>query len=109
MTDHQLRRAVPRQPADWFGFYRFEDLVNEPLRCCRVLDISPLGAGFEVFGIDPKEPLEGRITVSIELRGEVRNTRMSGEHTARVGVEFHEPTEAIKRYLRTMSGARSRW
>jgi hypothetical protein len=107
MTD-QLRRAIPRQPTDWFGFYRFDDLENEPLRCCRVLDISPLGAGLELFGTGLGEQLEGRITVSMDLHGDVRNTRVSGD-SARVGVEFQTPTEAAKRYLRTMSGVRSRW
>src|ERR1700683_2343526 len=57
----ELRRGVPRQPADWFGFYRFDDADDEPVRCCRVLDISPLGAGLELFATAPGERLSGLI------------------------------------------------
>jgi hypothetical protein len=109
MTEH-FRRAVPRQPADWFGFYRFDNDDNEPWRCCRVIDISPLGVGLELFATSPDEDLARPITVTIELRGETRNV-VPGDagHTTRLGVEFATPTEAAKRYMRSMSGVRSRW
>jgi hypothetical protein len=68
------RRRAPRQPADWFGFYQYEGPGDEPLRVCRVLDISPLGAGLELFATGPEENLGGLITVTVELRGETRNT-----------------------------------
>ena len=109
MTE-QLRRAVPRQPADWFGFYRFDDADDEPTRCCRVLDISPMGAGLELFATAPSENLNGLITVTVELRGRTRNVVIDKEsHTARVGVEFSILKEAAKNYLRELSGFRSRW
>jgi hypothetical protein len=109
MAEH-LRRAVPRQPADWFGFYRFDNDDSEPWRCCRVIDISPLGAGPELFATPSNEDLSGPITISIELRGETRNVvRGDTRDTARIGVEFAAPTEAAKRYMRSLNGVRSRW
>jgi len=106
----QLRRAAPRQPADWFGFYRFDDADDEPTRCCRVLDISPLGAGLELFATAPDENLSGLVTVSVELRGRARNVvRDDATHTARVGVEFTVLTDEAKKYLRRLNGVQSRW
>jgi hypothetical protein len=109
MTE-QLRRAVPRQPADWFGFYRFDSLESEPWRCCRVIDISPMGVGLELFATSPAEELSGAITISIDLRGETRNVvRSDTQDSARIGVEFSAPTEAARKYIRSISGVRSRW
>jgi hypothetical protein len=109
MAEH-LRRAVPRQPADWFGFYRFDNDDSEPWRCCRVIDISPLGVGLELFAISSDEDPSGPITISIELRGETRNVvRADLGDTARLGVEFAAPTDAARRYIRSLNGVRSRW
>jgi len=105
-----LRRAVPRQPTDWFGFYRFDQLESEPWRCCRVIDISPLGVGLELFAVASGEELFGPVTISIELRGTTRNVvRGNTRDSARVGVEFAAPTEAAKKYIRTLSGVKSSW
>jgi hypothetical protein len=105
------RRAVPRQPADWFGFYRFDDAESDTWRCGRVVDISPLGAGLELFGTDiAEDQMEGPVTISLELRGTPRNIVSDAKlHSARVGVEFVELSLAAKRYLRTMNGLKSRW
>jgi hypothetical protein len=109
MTE-QRRRAVPRQPADWFGFYRFEDKDDEPTRCCRVLDISPLGAGLELFATAPGEHLSGLITVTVELRGQTRNVLVDeATNTARVGVEFPVLNDEARGYLRRLNGVQSRW
>ena len=106
----QLRRAVPRQPADWFGFYRFDNSTIDSWRCCRIIDISPLGAGLELFDTVPGEELDGPITVSLELRGDSRSLVLNEEgNTARLGITFPVPTEAAKEYVRTLSGVRSRW
>jgi hypothetical protein len=103
----QLRRAAPRQPADWMAFYRLDNHDGEPWRSCRILDISPMGAGLELFGTDPAEPLEGMVTVSLELRGESRNVvRSKDGTTARFGIQFPALTEAAKDYVRKMSGTR---
>jgi hypothetical protein len=106
----RLRRAVPRQPADWFGFFRFDDAESDAWRCCRVVDISPLGAGLELFGVVNEDHMDGPITISIELRGTPRNVTIDADaHSARVGVQFAEPSEAAKRYMKTLNGVRSRW
>ena len=114
MTDQanypEQRRRTPRQPADWFGFYKFDDADNEPLRCCRVLDISPLGAGLELFATAPDEHLNGLITVTVELHGRTRNVVVDKEtQAARVGVEFPILNEAAKSYIRRLNGVKSRW
>ena len=104
------RRRVPRQPADWFGFYKFDDADDEPIRCCRVLDISPLGAGLELLATSPGEQLSGLITVTVELHGRTRNVIVDKEtHAARVGVEFPILNDAAKQYLRRLNGIKSRW
>lgn len=97
MTGH-LRRAVPRQPADWFGFYRFDNDDSQPWRCCRVIDISPLGVGLELFARSPGENLPGPIAISVELRGETRNVvRSDLGDTARLGVEWSLPPQLKRR------------
>ena len=109
MAQH-LRRAVPRQPADWVGFYRFDDVRNEHWRACRILDISPLGAGVEIFDIQRDAPLEGALSLSLELRGVPRNVILDeDQRSARLGVEFPEVTETAKEYLRRMNGSRTGW
>lgn len=109
-TTEHLRRAAPRQPAGWFGFYRFDNVEREPWRCCRIIDLSPLGAGLELFATSPGECLDGPVTVSCELRGNTRNVVLGDdENSARVGVEFSDPSEAAKEYLRSISGVRSHW
>ena len=104
----KLRRAEPHQPADWFGFYRFDDVANEAWRRCRVVDISARGAGLELMAIAPGDRLDGMITVSLELRGNMRGSlRVDGEATARVGVEFVELSDAAKNFIRSIKGASS--
>ena len=79
----QLRRAAPRQPADWIAMYRLDNLVNEPWRVCRILDISPMGAGLQLFQVIPGELLDGNITISFELRGEGRGVVRADDGTFR--------------------------
>lgn len=106
----EFRRAVPRQPADWFGFFRFDNVRDERWRTCRVIDLSPVGAGLELFEMTPNECMDGRLTVSLELHGERRNVVLDEENaTARVGVQFPTPSDAAKEYIRSLSGIRSRW
>jgi len=66
--------------------------------------------GLELLATSTNEELTGPITISIELRGETRNVvRSDLGDTARLGVEFAAPTEAAKRYMRSLNGVRSRW
>jgi hypothetical protein len=106
----ELRREVPRQPADWLGFYRFDSAPNDPWRCCRVIDISPLGAGLELFQTTPEECAEGHLSFSVELHGELRDTiRDETSSTARVGLEFPAPSRTAVEYIKSLNGFRSRW
>ena len=107
----QMRRAVPRQPADWFGFYRFDVSTSDTWRCCRIVDMSPLGAALELFGTLAEEDLlDGPITISLELHAKPRNVVLDTKtHSARLGVEFVQVGDAAKRYLRSINGVRSRW
>jgi hypothetical protein len=109
-NEQLLRRAVPRQPADWFGFYRFDDADADAWQCCRIIDMSPLGAGLELFGTIGDDQMSGPITVSLELRGNPRGLILNpDDHSARVGIEFSTPSEAAKRFMRSLNGVRSRW
>lgn len=106
----QLRRAVPRQPADWFSFYRFVNVRDERWRCSRIIDISPMGAGLELFETSPGECMDGLITISLELHGDTRNLVLDKDsNTARVGVQFPTPSDAAKEYIRSLGGIRSHW
>jgi len=109
-SSETLRRAVPRQPADWFGYYRFDNVENEAWRRCRVLDISSLGAGIELMATAPSDRLDGLITVSFELRGKLRGSmRIADEATARVGVEFTDVSDAARTFIRSIDIAGPRW
>jgi hypothetical protein len=104
----ELRRAVPRLPADWIGFYRFDDEKDQRWRCCRVIDVSPLGAGLELLDTSPDERMDGSITISLELHGDVQHLATNeNNNSTRVGVTFPAPTEVAHEYVQTLSG--SRW
>lgn len=92
------RRRVPRQAAGWPGRYKFESASDQPWGRCRVLDISVIGAGVEIFGEAPTEIVGTRLvvevqtpagaSVSIRLVGETRNAGRGPEGGIRVGLEF---------------------
>ena len=75
-----------------------------------MVDISPLGAGLELFGTMVDEHMGGPITVSLELCGNPRGLILNADdNSARVGVEFTTASEAAKIYMRSLNGVRSRW
>jgi hypothetical protein len=94
----QTRRRLPRQSADWAGQYEFEDDPTVGAGSCRIVDFSTLGAGIELFGDTPIDPVGRRVTVDISRRpggsiglrlaGEVRNITLGASGGVRVGVEF---------------------
>lgn len=105
MTVERLRRAVPRLPADWLASYRFDSVTEERWRCCRVVDISPAGTGVELFDLMPNEAVEGRLTISLELHGNVRYALLDEEHhSARVGAQFPSLSDAAEEYIRSFGG-----
>jgi len=84
--------------------YRLDSGIEESWRVCRILDISPMGAGLQLFQLLPDEQLEGNITISFELRGEGRDVIRSDDGTtARFGIEFAELNESAKQYLKLVS------
>ena len=104
MTEH-LRRAAPRQPTDWSATYRFDSADDDSWRTCRILDISPIGAGLELYQVLPDEIVTGNITISFELRGKGRSVNRSGDgRTARFGIEFPELNEAAREFLNETRG-----
>jgi PilZ domain len=102
----ERRRRVPRQTAGWTGKYCIEGDETEAWYECRVLDISVIGVGVELFGSipQPASSLLGRRVVveahtpagaslSIRARGEVRNVSPGAEGGTRAGMEFIELTD----------------
>ena len=55
------RRRLPRQLADWPGTYHFDDDPEVDDGACRVVDISRMGVGVEVFGNTPVDPIGHRV------------------------------------------------
>ena len=105
---HELRRFLPRQFADWRGTYLIEDHPDRRWRCCRVVDISSAGAGLELVDA-PTETAEGcRIVVAIHLEGEIRNTSPKGDRL-RVGTQFLNLTDAERAYLDSQERLAVHW
>jgi hypothetical protein len=94
----ESRRRLPRQAADWPGRYRFEDDPTIDEGACRVIDISRMGAGVEVFGDTPNDPIGSRLVVDVsgpaggsialQMAGQVRNVALGSQGGFRVGMEF---------------------
>jgi hypothetical protein len=106
-----MRRQVPRQPVDWAGSYRYASDNGGGSRPCRVIDISPAGAGLQLLGSTVEESMDRLIVVSIVLQGESRNAVMLDESSVRVGVEFPDLSGTAAEYVRSLRGCgvRSRW
>ena len=105
-----LRRRVPRQTTGWSGKCSFGD--EQDSHDCRVLDISVIGAGIEVFDGVP-DPIGSRLTVevstpagasvSLRLVGEIKNVGPGRDGGTRVGIEFAD-LSATERSLLTLLG-----
>ena len=89
------RRRWWRAPIDLWGWYTFPD--DAETGTCRVVDISEDGAGVELFGNTPDDPI-GRVlrveitgpdgSMGIQITGVVRNVAVGRLDGARVGIEF---------------------
>lgn len=107
----ERRRRVPRQIAGWTGKYRIEGDDPEAWHECRILDISVIGVGVELFGpvIQPDRLFGRRLVVeaqtpsgeslSVRARGEVRNVGPGAEGGVRVGMEFIELSDTERSIL----------
>jgi len=105
----RLRRLLPRQFADWHGRYRIEDDPEQRWRPCRVVDVTSLGAGLELFDTTEEE-MDGRsIVLSVDLRGEVRHAVAGRRDGVRVGIQFEDLTEAETAYVRSLGTLEAHW
>ena len=104
-----LRREIPRQTIHWEGEYRIEGDGDARWRRCRIIDVSPAGAGLELLDATPEETCGRQITVAVQLHGEVRNSREGSEDSLRVGIQFVELTSAERDYLESLVASQARW
>jgi hypothetical protein len=105
----ELRRRVPRLATpDWWGTYTDTD----DTRYCKVIDISILGVGLELFGDVSKDLLGHRLNIEIKppvgesitlrLSGTVRNVKVDPGGTTRAGLEFVDLSETERAILNVM-------
>lgn len=101
--DTEFRRRVPRiATTSWCGRYIVEDDPSSEWSECRVLDISVLGVGLELFPIDDDHDA-GRLvghrlvvqvqapvgeSISVRLMGTVQNVGSGTQGGVRAGLEF---------------------
>lgn len=108
----ERRRRVPRQTAGWTGKYTIEGEDPEAWYECRVLDISVIGVGVELFGEipQPADTLLGKRMVveahtpageslSIRARGEVTNVTPGADGGTRAGMQFVDLAEGERSIL----------
>ncbi len=106
----ELRRRVLRVvTSEWSGTYTDTD----DARHCKVIDISVLGVGLELFGdvaddlhghrlsIEIQPPVGGSIT--LRLTGTVRNVTLGSDGTTRAGLEFVDLSENEQAILSVMA------
>ncbi len=105
----ELRRLLPRQFADWRGRYAFEGDSEESWHDCRVIDISPSGAGLELFDVPEDEVAGNHILLAIHLRGELRNAGPASEGSLRAGVKFVGLSQAQIDYMDSLAALGAKW
>jgi hypothetical protein len=106
----QLRRAIPRQPADWPGKYRFRDDPERRWRDCAVSDISTAGGRLRLFHSTPDEAASGgQIEVLVQLYGDIRNTVPGKNNDVSVGIEFVGLTDEAESAVQALKSTGTRW
>jgi len=105
----ELRRTLPRQFTNWSGTYVLEAEQDKRWRDCRVVDISSLGAGFELYDAPPEAIVGQRIFVAVHMRGEIRNSRPAKDGRVRVGTRFIDLSDDDRAYLSTLTGLDATW
>ena len=60
------RRRVPRQPAGWFGKCIVDDDKGASWSECRVIDVSIIGAGIELYGFVHRDLVGRHVTVEVQ-------------------------------------------
>ncbi len=105
----RMRRLLPRQFTDWQGRYMIEGDPGEVWRQCRVVDVSTLGAGLELFGTTPAEIAQRSIVLSVDLRGEVKHAVEATDDGIRAGIQFEDFTPAQSAYIRSLVKLQTLW
>jgi PilZ domain len=112
----ERRRRVPRvSTPGWSGTYSIEGDGRE----CKVIDISVLGIGIELYGDVPQNLVGRRLdvqvqapvgeSVSIHLTGTVKNTGPGPEGGIRAGLEFVGLSETEQAILKVMELMKVAW
>jgi c-di-GMP-binding flagellar brake protein YcgR len=115
-----LRRRAPRViTPGWLGIYIVEDDSRAGWGDCRVLDLSILGVGLELFGTVPDDLVGHRIVVqisvsvgtsiSLRLVGEVRNTADGPQGGNRVGMEFVDLSDTERAVIGVIEKLGATW
>ena len=102
----ELRRKIPRQPAEWFGTYHYDFDTHGGPRRCRVLDISAAGAGLQLLDTSLAETMDRLVIVSLELQGDMRSA-VPWDDGVRVGIEFPELSGNAADYVKTLRNSSS--
>jgi hypothetical protein len=113
------RRRVPRQSADWFGKCLVEDDPAAAWHECRVIDVSLLGAGIEVFGFARRDVVGERLAVEVEdpagssfmvrFVGEIKNVRDEPRGRVRLGLEFLDLSTNERAIIDLLQQMRMNW
>jgi hypothetical protein len=82
---------------------------SEVWRPCRVVDVSTLGAGLELFGTTPDEMAQRTIALSVDLRGEVKHAVEATDDGIRAGIQFEDFTPSQSDYIRSLVKLQTLW
>jgi hypothetical protein len=114
----ETRRRLPRQEADWPGKYHFAE-SDAADGICRVVDISRMGIGVELFGSRPPDLIGKRLVVDVQgpaggsvriaMEGFVRHVVPISNGGIRVGVEFTGLTEVERAILDSLEQMQVGW
>jgi len=107
--EHELKRFLPRQFANWPGTYMIEGGTDSRWADCRVIDISSAGAGLELHDAGDDATAGGHILVAVHLRGEIRNSRPDRDRGTRVGIQFADLVAAEGAYLASLTQLDALW
>ena len=109
----ERRRRAPRvNTTAWFGRYVVEDDPQSVSKECRVIDISLLGLGLELFGDMTEDMIGHRLvihvgalsggSVSLRMVGQVKNLNSNRLGCTRAGLEFTDLSETEREVLKAI-------
>ncbi len=113
------RRRVPRQDAGWFGKCLVEGDPGAAWYECRVIDVSIIGAGLEVFGVPDRDLIGRRMTVevqaptgasvSVRFVGVINNAGAVPGGGVRFGMEFAGLSKSERSILNMLEQMQVAW